>query len=136
MSTRANIILQDGSDKLYFYRHSDGYPSCTLKSLQKFTSWIKDGKIRNNLYQGAGWLILLGAMEYDVQLPKGDDIKNWKVGAYEPTTEIHGDIEYLYTIDMQTGNIKVQSASYNWETMRQTFKTLSTTELESELANS
>ena len=26
--------------------------------------------------------------------------EDWKVGAFEPTTGQHGDIEYLYTIDL------------------------------------
>ena len=83
MSTRANIIIKDEYDKLWFYRHHDGYPSVTLPSLNKFLSWIKEGKIRNNVNQAAGWLILLGAEEYG---NKGsfDENSDWKVGAYEP----------------------------------------------------
>ncbi len=123
MSTRANIILKEGNEQLWFYRHSDGYPDGTLPTLNIFMDWLKTGKIRNNLSQGAGWLIALGAMEYNT-LPsfktqpdrdfggraiKGStDIesiespKDWKVGAYEPTTGEHGDIEWLYTIDLDT----------------------------------
>jgi hypothetical protein len=25
---------------------------------------------------------------------------DWKVGAYEPTTSIHGDVEHIYVIDL------------------------------------
>lgn len=30
----------------------------------------------------------------------------WKCGAYEPSTCIHGDIEYLYEIDLQKKTLK------------------------------
>ncbi|MDP2692715.1 MAG: hypothetical protein Q8O88_03705 [bacterium] len=123
MSTRANIIIKDGDDKLFFYRHSDGYPEGVMPTLKKFLALVKKGKIRDNVGQAAGWLILLGAMEY--QTIKGDlfpehgkpsyeqdedkvdkaikdfSPSDWKVGAYEPTTCIHDDIEWLYTIDLQ-----------------------------------
>ena len=130
MSTRANVILSETfsykagngkqvtkTKKLFFYRHSDGYPEGTLPSLKKFIEWIKAGKIRNELSQGAGWLILIGAMEYNSipafkveitgktesgLIESFEDPKSWKVGSWEPTTEIHGDIEFLYEIDMST----------------------------------
>jgi hypothetical protein len=133
MSTRANIVLKESysykdekgvintqTNELIFYRHSDGYPDGTLPTLNIFMEWLKSGKIRNDLSQGAGWLIILGAIEYG-NIPehkkekpafKGStqygDIatieppRDWKVGAYEPTTCIHGDIEFLYTINLNT----------------------------------
>lgn len=131
MSTRANVILKDGKEKLYFYRHSDGYPSGTLPTLEKFISYTKDGKIRNNICQASGWLIIIGADEYKEYQIDYEDRKNipfdkrkefvnekfgdlipstpndWKVGAYEPTTGIHGDVEYVYVIDLKTLDIKV-----------------------------
>lgn len=125
MSTRANIIIKDGSDrKLIFYRHSDRYPEGALPTLKKFMSWVKDGRIRDNAGQAAGWLILIGAEEYGSvyvgggkYMPKksltepdpNDDMMGWKCGAYEPTTGIHGDIEYLYTLDLDEKTILVQS---------------------------
>jgi hypothetical protein len=65
MSTRANIVIKDKHSQLIFYRHSDGYPEGTLPSLKKFMSWVKAGTIRNNVSQAAGWLIMVGAQEYD-----------------------------------------------------------------------
>lgn len=148
MSTRANIILKEGKDKLYFYRHSDGYPTGTMPSLERFVNWMKEGRIRNNLSQGAGWLIVLGALEYsslpnykvetvntygrakqeiiDESIEKPND---WKVGAYEPTTCIHGDIAYLYTIDMNKMTIEVKTAEYNNDYTKKTFRLLSEIEL-------
>ena len=144
MSTRATIILTESyswkdennqqksrTEKLYFYRHSDGYPEGTMPSLNIFIDWIKKEKIRDNLPQSAGWLILIGAMEYNT-IPKFECEKtsygraygdldtiqmpnDWKCGAYEPTTEIYGDIEYLYVIDVSNKSIKCFD-SWNGET--------------------
>jgi len=128
MSTRCNIIITDKSkDKLIFYRHSDGYPEGTLPTLKKFMSWVRDEKIRNNVPQAAGWLIMIGATEYgSVYVGAGkyeqkptvtepqidlDHITGWQVGAYEPTTDIHSDIEYLYTLDLSKLTITVQEVT-------------------------
>ena len=115
MSTRANIVIKDEYDKLWFYRHSDGYPEGTLPTLEKFMNALKDGTIRNNVNQAAGWLILLGAEEYDVKpdftspnYKRDGREKDWKCGAYEPTTGQHGDIEYLYTIDLEKKTLEVK----------------------------
>jgi len=131
MSTRANVIIKDSRSKLYFYRHSDGYPEGTLPTLNRFLDLVKEGKIRDNVSQAAGWLIIIGANEYKgYQIDYKEQTKNgeekiinkkfgdlipaepltgWKVGAYEPTTGIHGDIEYLYTVDLEKETIKVEN---------------------------
>jgi len=136
MSTRCNVILKESysykanngrtvnrTKELVYYRHSDGYPEGTLPSLNKFLELLRENKIRRDLSQGAGWLILIGAIEYNTipEYEKGaegkteygliDTIKepkSWKVGAYEPTTEIHGDIEFLYEINMRTAELTIK----------------------------
>ena len=110
MSTRCQIIVKDGYDEIWFYRHSDGYPDGVKETLNQFLSWVKEGKIRNNAEQAAGWLIILGNQEYKVGTePKAKDGYGWKVGAYEPSApKKHGDIEYLYTVDLE----KKQISSY------------------------
>jgi hypothetical protein len=113
MSTRANIVVRDQQDELIFYRHSDGHPEGTLPTLKKFIGLVKKGAIRNNVGQAAGWLILIGADEYGVSFASGKLGPNklggcldWKAGAYEPTTGIHGDIEFFYVVDLTTGKVK------------------------------
>lgn len=116
MSTRCQIRLYDSYDEVWFYRHSDGYPEGVLPSLNKFLSWIKEGRIRNNVEQSAGWLVILGYAEYreyrekdDIEFQPGNGTSGWKVGAYEPCTdELHGDIEYMYHVNVKTQEIKVQ----------------------------
>lgn len=126
MSTRCQVIIKDKYGEIWFYRHSDGYPKGALPSLKQFLGWVKEGKIRDNCEQAAGWLILIGAKEYgtaysymskdDKERPKtmdelftsgfGNGISDWKVGAYEPSVpKEHGDIEYLYTVDLDKKEI-------------------------------
>jgi hypothetical protein len=104
MGTRANIVIKDNDSQLIFYRHYDGYPEHTLPILQELVDWVKVGRLRNNVSQFAGWLIVRGAIENEaIKTLSEDDFfpNDWKVGTFEPTTSIHGDIEYLYTIDLK-----------------------------------
>lgn len=138
MSTRCNIVLTESyswkdektgkeknrTEKLFFYRHSDGYPEGALPTLLKFVHAIKSGKIRNNLSQCAGWLVLYGAIEYDTMKDafegkyKPDLLEHlygWKVGAYEPTTTLHCDINYKYEIDVNKATIKCFKRTGSWQ---------------------
>lgn len=79
MGTRTNIIVEYGATKTFIYRHWDGYPAVTGYDLIK-------------LYRetnGAGGFVsaLLAAQRENEELPQ-----------YELTTEVHGDIEFLYVI--------------------------------------
>ena len=87
MSTRANVVIKTQHDKLWFYRHSDGYPEGAMPTLQKFIGWVREGK--------SGY----------AKLDTIKDLPDWKVGSIEPTTRIHGDIEYLYVIDLDKKTI-------------------------------
>lgn len=126
MSTRAGIKVTDGNSTLHFYKHSDGYPEGTLPLLNRFLDLVKSEKIRDNTGQAAGWLILLGAEEYQAeeytvtptQLETGNMPREipayltWKCGSIEPTTNVedHGDLEYIYTIDINNKTIEHKEA--------------------------
>ena len=142
MSTRANIVVTEShtwdnetyTDYLYFYRHSDGYPDGALPLLKKALEGLKSNHLRDNISQFAGWLIVLGAIEYanipeckieihELGFPKYDDnlasvkfnedkFSGWKVGSIEPTTALHGDIEWLYVIDLNKKEIKYMEVGY------------------------
>lgn len=137
MGTRANIILKDSYDKLYFYKHYDGYPSGTLPIIEEFLKMIKSGKIRNNVHQSNGWLIMLGAIDlhcidYNSKTGRTSEkrvtLKNlvkdkksmnsWKVGSIEVTTDIHGDIEYLYIIDVEKQTVEVIEKDFEKYSLR------------------
>lgn len=136
MSTRANIVLKDDhfNEYLWFYRHSDGYPEGALPPIQQFMDYVNQGLIRRNVSQSGGWLIILGAIEYATrdQLtrnPEGgfewvkadpiylhdftpdnpNTMDGWKVGSIEPTLGMHGDIEYLYIVNLTQGIIDIRS---------------------------
>lgn len=118
MSTRCNVIIKDAySTEIMFYRHSDGYPSGVAPTLGEFLRLVKTNRLRDNAEQSAGWLILLGYEEYsegaygnDLAKMRGNtegtNMSGWKVGAYEPSAGIHGDIEYLYEIDLGAKTLK------------------------------
>ena len=113
MSTRSQVIIKDEYDEQWFYRHSDGYPEGNMPQLFKFMTWIEKGKIRRNTEQSCGWLVLIGAEEYKSN-QEGNPFNptNWKCGAYEPCSpEEHGDIEWLYTIDLETNTITVEDTN-------------------------
>lgn len=115
MSTRANIVIKDDDSELWFYRHSDGYPEGTLPTLKKFLRWVAEGKLRQNVTQAAGALILIGADEYNVSVTEDGLSRGGKFhsgiecGSYEPTEGQHGDVEYLYIIHLREMTIRVES---------------------------
>lgn len=121
MSTRANVIIKDAHTELYFYRHSDGYPECTGANLRRFVEGYKAGFMRDNAAQSAGWLIIDGHVEYLAQfkqgftgIPTADRFSGWKVGAYEPTTQLHGDVEYVYIVDLEAMTLSCRETGNNY----------------------
>lgn len=123
MSTRAQIIIKDSCTEIWFYRHSDGYRDGVKPTLDLFCAWIKEGLIRKDAMQAAGWLVMLvmiGAGEYrrvyngpdktDGELLKPcqrDGSMGWKVGSYEPDgAHIHGDVEHLWIVDVEKATWK------------------------------
>ena len=115
MSTRAGIIIKDGHSEQHFYRHSDGYPEGTKPTLEKFLQYVKDGKIRDNTSQAAGWLIIIGAEEYNGNYGMGcpkcednieygrDDEKCPKCGAGLFYIRVNKSIESLTTPGTENG---------------------------------
>ena len=108
MSTRANIIIRDQNTTLYFYRHSDGYPSSTGEDLKEFCKGYAKN-FRANAPQSAGFLILHGAgPSQDGINDRCNKLYDWKCGDYEPTDSIHGDVEYVYVIDLETMTLETR----------------------------
>jgi len=87
MCTRANIVIQDGAKRIYLYHHSDGYPDGIGVELDIF--------MQGRYFQTA---------EECAEAIIGIENDN-----YELTTEIHGDIEFLYTIDLVKKTILCQA---------------------------
>lgn len=130
MSTRCNVIIKDDYDKIFFVRYCDGDPIGVLPSLKKFMLWIQNGNIRNNAIQAAGWLILIGAKEYENVYVGGGNWKKketitepyeinnktegllsnygWQCGAYDIVPALTKNIEYIYTLDLIDLKITIQ----------------------------
>jgi hypothetical protein len=48
--------------------------------------------------------------EYGVTIPDKKGLMDWKCGAYEPCSPVrHGDIEWLYTLDLTNQTILIES---------------------------
>ena len=94
MGTRCNIKIKTGDTTLWIYRHWDGYPAETGVDLATKLVHVKN------------------ANEFIAKLLKD--------GAYEVTTEQHGDIEYLYNIIFPTWNGRDSSndMSIHFETLK------------------
>ena len=83
MGTRSNILIEYGSTKIFLYRHWDGYPEVTGYDLARILSRP------NEPDKKLGW-----AGTFLTRLLEQDD--------YELTTDLHGDIEYLYQFNFST----------------------------------
>ena len=127
---------------------SDGYPESEHgvgALLDKFCDAIKSGRIRSDVVQSAGWLILMTVIDdqflpVDFTAPIPDSLKSyaWKASGIEITDSIHEDIDYCYIVDMTNGewsytssvgntNIQRLIANYNYDTKKvdkSTFKKL------------
>ena len=98
MSTRANfLIIEKGlpfeSQKVYLYRHFDGYPSSVLPTIKASLDIAKKSNVDRFNYQTmrAGYVAsYLTIGTYIAQ----------EIVAIEPTDQLHGDIEYLYVITL------------------------------------
>ena len=128
MSTRCNVVIKDQHEQqIILYRYCDGYPEGVAPTLDKFCEWVKQDRIRQNAGQSAGWLILLGIQEYASDAPyielmdlqpgeegsgSGWDM-DWKIGAYEPTDSIHGDIDYIHVVDLMSATWKSYRVNYD-----------------------
>lgn len=84
MSTRANILIKCGENQIWLYRHFDGYLSETGYNL---ASILANSKSFND------FLYELLDQKYDSTVYR----QSQKV--YEFTSGMHGDIEYLYTLE-------------------------------------
>lgn len=96
MSTRCNIIIEDQNQKITLYHHHDGYPE----------------GVGLYLYNNIGEKIKTGYW-------RATDVANMLIKSkdddeYELTTGLHGDIEFLYTIDLMTRKITCQAVD-NWD---------------------
>lgn len=97
MSTRANVIVREGLSSKVFYCHCDGYPSRLGMDLRE--SLTKACRERA--------LLSLSVVSDYVYLEETDDV--------------HGDIDYLYDIDIVSPN-EMHMRIYNIDSVAKTLR--------------
>lgn len=96
MSTRANIKIIKGDYTVWLYHHHDGYPTY----LGAFLLWRFLDKLENSM----NYLDLCKVVNSLIK-DKVDD-------EFEYTTGMHGDIEYLYELNLDNRTLKCFEASF------------------------
>lgn len=94
MATRSNVIVKNAETKVQLYHHHDSYPEGVGRELQEefFKSLSEDVAKKNDFLSSPS---------------KAAEMLNEFSTAYEIEGEIwlHGDIEYLYVIDLEEETI-------------------------------
>lgn len=116
MATRCNVIVRDnGGYRIFMYRHNDGYPESVLPALAPILSALRATKEKDNSHDN---IFVQTRLESIANLKKSaayvaakiEDIEEtyYIMGEqethrpFEFTTDIHGDIEWLYTLNVDT----------------------------------
>lgn len=90
MATRANIKIIEGDKVTWLYHHWDGYP----EYLGAFLLWRLYNRLENtNYYIDTGYIVN-GLLK-----DKADD-------GFEYTTDMHGDIKYLYEVNIDNRTLR------------------------------
>jgi hypothetical protein len=111
MSTRCQVIVKDSYEEVWLYHHWDGYPSSMGPLLVDFVSHIRRGDYRDNVEQSVGWLIV------NNRPIEGHD--QWKASDFEPCSpRMHGDIEWLYRVDVEALTIEMCAIEYDNKSFR------------------
>lgn len=91
MSTRAAIIIKDETNSIRLYHHHDGYVSGVgFDLLERYRKKLDDTAMCLDIEEIANELVKDSSDEYEI------------------AACLHGDEEYLYTIDIQNREITVQ----------------------------
>lgn len=94
MGTRANIILRENSDEKILYSHFDGYIVDGVGEMLEEFIWN---------FMGSGIKVTRPLIEeFQVRLTNKMH-PNPDIFILKDTTCIHGDIEYLYIIEIRNG---------------------------------
>lgn len=100
MSTRANIKIIGFNATSYLYKHHDGYPDGLGNDLKQFIT--DNGYFSKNYYP---FMYKLLKTYPDIQ----------------ETNSIHGDIKYLYVIDLINKTIECFKCEYEYPNYTKTF---------------
>ena len=108
MSTRCNIIIKDGAERIYLYHHHDGYPMGVGTELRDYLQ-RKWGEPWRKFWYGTSIAnhLVKGHINYPMaQEPHEDD-------EYEVTYGLHGDVEYVYVINCRARTIRCYEITWD-----------------------
>lgn len=111
MSTRCQIAIKDGNGlhSIKIYKHSDGYPNGVLPTLKPFVKNFVAQRGPDIEYCLAQIVRRFAIKEYS-DYNGIEPIPAYRYVGWGIDTELHGDIEYLYVVDLsQGGSIEVIS---------------------------
>jgi len=108
MSTRSNVKLVGkirGKEKVrWLYHHWDGYPSNMGPTIEHYMAYMQRLGIRG-LDPTASQFIWLSGGEDDMYPEETDETTR---KGFEHTTDMHGDIEWLYTVTLDGRSYTIQ----------------------------
>lgn len=91
MSTRCNVIIKNDKDFIQLYHHYDGYPAGVGRMLQKC------------IHDMISMDILLDTHPVVEYLCSQNGGSEWEL---DTTQYLHGDIEFLYIVDLYEKSVK------------------------------
>lgn len=104
MSTRCNIIIKDGAERIYLYHHHDGYPMGVGTELQGYLQRKWSGPYQQ-IWWGAS--IANHLVKWHINYPLAKE--EHEDEEYEITTGLHDDVEYVYVINCRAKTIRCYS---------------------------
>ena len=110
MSTRCNIIIKDGAERIHLYHHHDGYPMGVGTELQDYLQ-RKWGESWRSYWCGTSIAndLVKGHINYPLAKEAHEDDE------YEVTYGLHGDVEYVYVINCRARTIRCYSIPWDDE---------------------
>jgi len=114
MSTRCNVVVHQGKNHIYLYRHYDGYPAecgaVVAQALAKSFGHGPDNRIGEwdhlNIFMQSLLANQYDATDHSPTRPM-----------YEFTNDLHGDIEYVYEINFNrdpSRMVRIAERSPEW----------------------
>lgn len=124
MSTRCNLIIKDEMDKIQLYRHSDGYPGGPHGVIAGLPEALKFAWELPRMEASDFSAAIVRAWKNNEYIQGGNIYID---GTANGAKTLHGNIEYLYTIepDKKVGkwHVKCQTA-YVWDELSPKFETV------------
>ena len=91
MSTRCNVIIKNATERVQMYHHHDGYPDGVGQDLEEYFKELEKEEVAHTPAAIADYLCA--------------DERQDEYEREAETTHLHGDIEYLYVIDLDDDTI-------------------------------